>query len=165
MKPFEETYTAWVDGRLTALAAAAFEATLEPDALADKSSAGRLGNLLRQHGAPALTNPDFFNHQLRQQIEADAPRPVEKERRSSGSWLFARLAWAGAAALVIGAVLFQMLIPKPTSAPAPDRLTAQVVSARPGGPGISATAFHSTDGVEVIWLDGLDYIPASHIIQ
>lgn len=145
---------------------AAFEAALEPGAIADKQAAARLGDLLRTEGRPPpLANEDFFNHQLMRQIETEKPRATAVPRRAS-RWLLPRLAWAGALALLIAAALFQVMIPK-TSDTAPDsRIAAEVVTARPGGPGISATAFRSADNdADVIWLDGLDYIPASHTIR
>jgi len=72
MKPFEEKFAAWVDGRLTGAELAAFERELEahPDALAEKEAEfEELGNLLRAHvAAPALRNADFFNDQIMRQI-------------------------------------------------------------------------------------------------
>ena len=75
MKTFEEKWTAWLDGELRGKELAEFEASL-PDraaAEAEKLEAQKLGSLLKQHlPARAMGNEEFFNHQLRGRIEADA---------------------------------------------------------------------------------------------
>jgi anti-sigma factor RsiW len=165
MKPFEEQFTAWVDGKLTGAELAEFEKELEahPEALAEKDDALKLGQLLREHPtAPALGNPDFFNHQLMQRIAADAPRPVEQKR--SWFWSIPRLAWAGAFCLVVTAGLFLTTIP--TGAVKKSNYFAQVVENWPGNPNVSAsTVYSADDDVTVVWLDGLDYIPATYAIK
>src|ERR1051326_3520558 len=71
MKTFEEKWTAWVDGELSGRELSEFEASL-PDkaaAAAEKAGALKLGELLkRELSATALTNEEFFNHQLRENI-------------------------------------------------------------------------------------------------
>ena len=83
MKPFEEQFTAWVDGKLTEAELAEFEKHLaeHPEAAEEKEAALQIGQLLRAHPtAPRLSNPDFFNHQVMQRIAAEMPQPVEKKR-------------------------------------------------------------------------------------
>ena len=96
MKTFEERYTAWIDGELEGNALTAFEQELTRRAAAgeaaeDKSDATRLRALLQDHlQAPALTNPDFFSHQLRERIDAEAAavsRGREPNRRAEPSIL------------------------------------------------------------------------------
>ena len=74
MKTFEEKWTAWIDDELTGRELEEFEASL-PDkaaAEAEKQSAKQLGLLLReQAAATALTNADFFSHQLRERLERE----------------------------------------------------------------------------------------------
>lgn len=169
MKPFEEQFTAWVDGQLTGHELAEFEALLakeHPEALAEKEEALKLGNLLRTHVCvPRLSNPDFFNHQIMQQIEAERPRPMEKTKRSWFSSL-PRLAWAGAVCLAFAGFLSIELLPKAGTAGESSKYFAQVVEAWPADPSISATTVYSPeDNVTVLWLDGLDYIPATYAIK
>jgi anti-sigma factor RsiW len=169
MKPFEEQFTAWVDGKLTGAELAAFEKELaaHPEAAAEKDDALKLGKLLRTHSpAPRLGNPDFFNHQLMQRIAADAPpsRPAEKKR--SLFWSMPRLAWVGASCLAVAVVLFQTTIPRGPVPVKKSNYFAQVVENWPGNPNVSASTVYSPDNdVTVVWLDGLDYIPATYAIK
>ncbi len=163
MKPFEEQFTAWVDGKLTGAELAEFEKQLAepPEAPAEQDAALQLGRLLREHpAAPPLTNPDFFNHQLLQRMSADTPRPVEKKR--AFIWSIPGLAWAGAFCLLIALVLFQTTIPGGTRHVDKSNYFAQVVENWPANPNVSASTVYSPDdNVTVVWLDGLDYIPAT----
>src|ERR1700744_3356262 len=109
MKPFEEQFTAWVDGKLTGADLAAFEKELaaHPEAIAEKDDVLKLGKLLREHPtAPPLGNADFFNHQLMQRIAADTPAPRPAEKKRFQFWSLPRLAWVGTSCLAIAAVLF-----------------------------------------------------------
>src|SRR4051794_37562048 len=133
MKPFEEQFTAWVDGKLEGAELAEFEKKLasKPEAAADKEDAQRLGKLLRTHPtAPRLSNPDFFNHQIMQQIAAEAPRVAKK--RLGAVWALGHLAWAGAACLAVAFALYKTTIPKGSPHHDPDsKYFAQVVEAWP----------------------------------
>ncbi len=163
MKPFEEQFTAWVDGKLDGAELAEFEKQLasRPEAAAEKEDAQRLGEFLRRHStAPRLSNPDFFNHQLMQQIAAETPRPAV--RTHGAFWSLNRLAWAGAFSLAIAFGLYKTTIPTGAPHGSDSKYFAQVVEAWPSDPSISATTvYNPDDNVTVVWLDGLDYIPAS----
>lgn len=122
MKTFEERYTAWIDGKLEGPALTAFELELSRraaagEARADKADATRLRALLKAGlQAPAMTNTEFFSHQLSERIAvdraADRRRELPRgERRSLFSWTFGQLAGAGAAALFCAAALFYGLMP------------------------------------------------------
>jgi anti-sigma factor RsiW len=168
MKTFEERFTAWVDGRLAGAELDNFEKELatHPEAAADREATLKLRALLRENPtAPKLANAEFFNLQLQQRIAAELPRAREPERRTWSFWTLPRLAWAGALSLVIAGVLFQTLIPPSvTYDKAP--YFAQVVEAWPAEPGISATTVYSPeDNVTVLWLEGLDPIPAGYKLQ
>jgi len=167
MKPFEEQFTAWVDGKLTGAELAEFEKQLaeHPEAATEKEDALKLGKLLRAHPtAPALGNADFFNHQLMQRIAAETPKPVEK--KSTFFWSLPRLAWAGAFCLVITFVLFETIIPGGAKHIDKSNYFAQVVESWPGNPNVSAsTVYSADDNVTVVWLDGLDYIPATYALN
>ncbi len=190
MKTFEERYTAWIDGKLSGPELEAFERELEehPEAADDKSGVLKLGALLRSHGqAPVLANADFFNHQLLGRIAAEADRssePVaEPVRRPLLAWLFRPFAWATAACLIVaGYSAYRLLDPhhpvqkdeianyvqlSPTPIPSEPEApnSTQIVSAESTDPDISVTPIHSEkDNVTVLWVDGLDYIPASYHI-
>ena len=77
MKTFEERYTAWIDNKLGGPALTSFELELSRrasagEARADKDAAARLHQLLATHlKAPAMTNAEFFSHQLRERIDAE----------------------------------------------------------------------------------------------
>lgn len=170
MKTFEERFTAWVDRELTDQELAAFERELatHPEAAAEREAALKLGELLREHpSAPTLTNADFFNLQLQQRIAAETPR-VRDPAAPAAAWSFwrlPRLVWAGALSLLVAGALYTVLIPPAVSydkAP----YFAQVVEAWPADASISATTVYDPqDNVTVLWLDGLDPIPASYQLQ
>src|SRR5438067_706653 len=72
MKTFEEKWTAWVDDQLTGRELSEFLASL-PDraaAEAEKQNAKQVGSLLRDQ-AMALSNADFFSHQLRERLDRE----------------------------------------------------------------------------------------------
>jgi len=167
MKPFEEQFTAWVDGKLTESELAEFEKQLaeHPEAIAEKDEALRLGKFLRTHPTtPRLSNPDFFNHQLMQRIAAEAPRPAEKKRGLF--WSLPRLAWAGAFCLAVAFGLYKAAIPTGPAVGETSKYFAQVVESWPSDPSISATTvYNPEDNVTVVWLDGLDYIPATYALN
>ena len=167
MKPFEEQFTAWVDGKLTGADLAEFEKELaaHPDAASEKDAALKLGRLLREHPTvPRLAHPDFFNHQLMQRIAAETPRPMEKKR--SSIWSIPGLAWAGAFCLVIALVLFKTTVPEGARHVDKSNYFAQVVESWPSNPNVSAsTVYDADDHVTVVWLDGLDYIPATYALK
>jgi hypothetical protein len=119
MKTFEERYTEWIDGQLAGADLSAFEAELGRraavgEAKADRTQAVILRNLLRDHlRAPALSNAEFFSHQLRERIEAERARERRDEKAASGGrspgwfgWSLPRGAWLGATALFVAAALY-----------------------------------------------------------
>lgn len=168
MKTFEERFTAWIDGQLTGAELAAFEKELEqhPEALEERDGALKLRSLLREHPtAPRLTNPDFFNLQLQQRIAAEtrATETPVREKSRFGFWTLPRLAFAGAACLAVALALGQTLLPSKREA-YKSPYFAQVVEAWPADPNISAiTVYDPNEDVTVLWLDGLDYIPAANL--
>ncbi len=161
MNPFEERFTAWVDGELEESEKLSFEAELRTDCARDKQDAIRLGDLLRTCPAPpSFDGGDFFNHQLLERIRAlESPASALPRGKKGGlSWF----AWAGACSAVAAAVLFHFLIPigpQETGASSGGYM-AQLSGTRPSDPGVTVSAFHSKkDDVSVVWLDGLDYLP------
>jgi len=174
MKTFEERFTAWVDGRLTGAELAAFERELQshPEALAEKDSALALGNLLRANlTAPPLPNPDFFNLRILQQIQPP-PSPAPAPRRFF--WTLPRMAFSGLSLLLLATLLYFAAVPNTrrevrenqqyvsnTLNPSSGDLNAQS-----DDPHITATAFHSKqDNANVVWLDGLNYMPPDYKLK
>ena len=166
MKPFEEQFTAWVDDRLTGEELAEFEKQLaeHPESVAEKDQALQLRKLLQEHPtAPQLTNPDFFNHQLMERIAAETRRTEEKPRVSF--WSLPRLAFGGVFCLAVALALYKTAIATGTIDDGP-KYFAQVVEAWPADSSISATTVYSPESnVTVVWLDGLDYIPATYALK
>ncbi|MCE9612176.1 MAG: hypothetical protein K8R23_18415 [Chthoniobacter sp.] len=168
MKTFEERLTAWIDGQLTGPDLAAFEKELatHPEAAAERAEARKLGDLLRAQPVPKVGNEDFFNHQLMQRIAAETPRGVEPEKRRVSFWSLPRLVLAGAACLLVALGLFHTLIPAGLPPREKTDYYAEVVELWPGDPSISAcTVYDPADNVTVVWLEGLDYIPASYALK
>lgn len=186
MSPFEEKYTAWVDGILDPREAQALEAELGPQKAAakqDREEIYKLGNLLRTHlKAPALKNPDFFNHRISEQIKElhagerqsqpyrpkregsaeTSPVPPVSAPAPASRWPFWRLIWAGGSGLGMAALLTAALALPALHSPAKEEphYYAQILDTQPGDSTISAVAFHSKkENVTVLWLDGLPYVP------
>jgi len=173
MKTFEEKFTAWIDGKLTGPDLAAFERELDahPEALAEKQAALELGDLLRTYvTAPPLRNADFFNHQILQQIAPAAERtlpaiaPAERRRRF---WSLPRMAFSGAFLLLLAAVLYFTAVPNTRrEVRHNERYVENILNARSDDPAITATSFHSKENnVNVLWLDGLNYMPPDHKLK
>ena len=103
MKPFEEKFTAWLDGALAKEEAVTFEKE-NPSLYKERNDLLKLRSLLKQYlGRPELSHSDFLA-----QVEREASR-----RRVGRSWLgLPRLAWGGIASLAAGLALFVVLIPQ-----------------------------------------------------
>ncbi len=192
MKTFEERFTAWIDGQLDGDALVTFEQELleHEDAMSERAHAVKLGALLREHGnAPALKNESFFNHSLMERIYSELPTVAPdsgETARQKTWWGLPRILWAGAACLVAAMIILPIITPDTRdqraaerefeSSSAIDSLVSsefregevygvEVLEATSGDPTVSAVAVNSADNtITVVWLDGLDYIPASNRI-
>jgi len=159
MKPFEEQFTAWLDGQLSEAERAEFEAQF-PDAaaaFAEKEEAQKLGQLLRTHApAPRLSNPDFFNSQILRQIEAETPREaVAPAAKGWSIFGLPSMVWSGFGFIAAAVVLTLAIIPQSRQPLTGERYVAQVLKTHAGDRGLSATAFHSTENnLTVVWVDG-----------
>jgi hypothetical protein len=166
MNPFEEKFTAWVDGKLSGEELEAFEKELSahPEAGKDKGDALKIRALLRQHSTvPRLTNPDFFNYQLMERIAVETRRQAAPAERRAFFWPLRRLVLAGGFSLAFAFVLFLLLIPKTPDGDQKSHYFAQIVETWTEDPKITATAVYDSDqNVTVVWLDGLDYVPGSY---
>ena len=166
MKTFEEKWTAWLDDQLTGRELSDFEASL-PDkatAQAEKAEAKKLGELLkRELSAHALTNEEFFSHQLRERMAQENPE-------SSGTltarwWTIPRLLWAGAASLAVFLIFTFAVMHERNPAEESQYLT-QILNARVDpvvSPNASLSIFEvKQDRVTVLWTEGLQSLPADY---
>jgi hypothetical protein len=177
---FEERYTAWIDGRLTGEDLVAFERELDaqdrPGADADRLDAHQLRSLLQRVPAPPMPNPDLFHEQLLQRMKAEeqtAPTPVPAHERPA-MFTLTQLAWAAAICLLVAFSVYNfghretgpvasLGQPSPTVAMLS---VVQILDADPKSPNVFATPIHSDkENLTVLWLDGLDYLPASYQLK
>jgi anti-sigma factor RsiW len=166
MKTFEEKWTAWIDGELAGAELAEFEASL-PDKVAaesEKREAQKLGTFLKEHlECRAMGNEEFFQHQLRERITADAGG-TRRESADSGRgwWPIGRLVWVGATALALFSVCTFFVIREkaPTDQ---SQYLSQILNARVDpavSPNATISMFESReDKVTVLWVDGLQSLP------
>jgi hypothetical protein len=169
MKTFEERWTAWLDGQLNAGELSEFEASL-PDkaaAEAEKADARKLGALLkRELGVSALTNEEFFSHQLREKImrENDLPS-AQREVKASTWWTIPRLLWTGTASLAVF-LIFTIFVIRDKSPAEESRYLTQILNARVDpvvSPNASVSMFEvKQDRVTVLWTEGLQSLPADY---
>lgn len=165
---FEANFTAWLDGQLDPAKVPAFEEEMRNrgfDPAAERAEYQAATALFRDHSkAPALPNPDFFQHQLMHQIERDLRESEALPRRSW--WSFPRLVWAGALSLLMAGVLFKTSIPVGDHKLDGSPYFATVVDARTYDPAITVdTVYNPKDNVTVLWLDGLDYMASDIVTQ
>ena len=158
MKTFEERYTAWIDGQLTGSALTAFEQELARRAEAgdadaaemDKAAALQLRSLLKEHlQAPALTNTEFFSHQMRVRIDAEIEKAAARREAATRPafrfpafvWPFARFAGAGVLCLFVAGALYYGTVPQHQEAGRPS--FANATPAPPMSPAADAQAVAS----------------------
>jgi anti-sigma factor RsiW len=166
MKTFEEKWTAWLDGQLSDKELTEFEASL-PDLAAaqlEKRNAQKLGSFLKEQlGAQALSNEEFFSHQLHERIARDTQgRP----RSTSTWWTIPRLVWSGAAALALFILTTVVLMTQHQPGEQSEYLT-QILNSRvdPGAnPNATISIFESKSDnkVTVLWTEGLQTLPADY---
>lgn len=170
MKTFEENCAAWLEGRLTGDELTKFEASLPEISAAqlETQDAQNLSAFLREQlSAPAMTNEEFFHHQLSRQIESESRATtrvpaVEAPARETW-WSISRLLWTGATCLMIfGVSTFALLHDKPTSSQS--SYLTQVMNARIDpvvSPDATISVFEAKeDRVTVLWIDGLQSLPS-----
>ena len=168
MKTFEEKWTAWLDGELSGKELVEFEASL-PDkaaAEAEKHDTHKLGALLKEQlGAHALSNEDFFSHQLRERIGRENGPSREPSLEVSTSWTVRRLFLTGVASLALFVICAVVVIRDKNPGEQSQYLT-QILNARVD-PAVSPNATISMfetkeDKVTVLWVEGLQSLPADY---
>lgn len=118
-------------------------------------------SLLREHlTAPRLEHPDFVNNCVLEEIERQKKRP----RPAMVS--LHRLAWSGVGALLLAGTLTIIVLPQQPGRRSDAEFMSQVVTARAELPQLSVSEFRAPDkrGV-VIWIEGVDYIPAEDSVR
>jgi len=168
MKTFEQKWTAWLDGQLSGKELVNFEASL-PDkaaAEAEKRAAKKLGALLKEQlGAQALTNEEFFSHQLRERIGRETASQDRHGERSTW-WTVRRLAWSGAASLAAFVICAAVFVLRDRNPGEQSQYLTQILNARVD-PAVSPNATISMfetkeDKVTVLWVEGLQSLPADY---
>jgi len=168
MKTFEEKWTAWLDGQLSGPELSEFEAAL-PDkaaAEAEKAEARKLRALLkRELGVSALTNEEFFSHQLRETIRESSVPSAEREARGSTWWTIPRLLWTGTASLAIF-LIFTIFVMRDKNPAEESQYLTQILNARVDpvvSPNGTVSMFEvKQDRVTVLWTEGLQSLPADY---
>jgi hypothetical protein len=168
MKTFEEKWTAWLDGQLSGPELSEFEAAL-PDkaaAEAEKAEARKLGALLkRELGVSALTNEEFFSHQLRETIRESSVPSAEREARGSTWWTIPRLLWTGTASLAVF-LIFTIFVMRDKNPAEESQYLTQILNARVDpvvSPNATVSMFEvKQDRVTVLWTEGLQSLPADY---
>ncbi|MGI9115171.1 MAG: hypothetical protein ACR2FX_09085 [Chthoniobacterales bacterium] len=166
MKTFEEKWTAWIDDQLTGRELDDFLASL-PDrgaAEAEKQSAKQLGSLLREE-AVALSNADFFSHQLRQRLDRDEEHELEHEPSNSGWWTIRRLFWGAATSFAVF-IICALFVFQHKTPPSQSQYLSEILSYRVDpnvSPNASVAMFEKKDEhVTVLWVDGLQSLPKEY---
>jgi anti-sigma factor RsiW len=171
LSSFEEKLMAYVDGRLPAEEASAFERE-HPEAVVERDSANLLNKALKRGSiAPSLRNPDFLNRQILREIASTLPKEarvaeVAPERQPSFFNLW-RLVLAGAFCLLLALGVYQGFV-RPGS-PGPSTIAktsvnpaagfppylAQVLSMKTGDEKLTSRVV-TEEGLTVVMIDGLD---------
>jgi hypothetical protein len=172
MKTFEEKWTAWIDDQLTGRELSDFLASL-PDraaAEAEKQNAKQVGSLLREQ-AMALSNADFFSHQLRERLDREnVPVRSAVDAVQTGWWTIRRLLWGGITSLAVFAICTVVVFRERTP-PSQSEYLTQILGAQVD-PTVSPNATISMfempnsmkkdDHVTVLWVDGLQSLPPEY---
>jgi hypothetical protein len=169
MKTFEEKWTAWLDGQLSGRELVEFESSL-PDlaaAEAEKRDAHKLGAFLKKElGAQALTNEEFFSHQLRERIGRETEGRANGRGPTSTWWTVPRLVWCGATACALFLVTTFVLMNQQNPGEQSDYLT-QILNSKVDpavNPNATVSIFESKNHnkVTVLWTEGLQSLPADY---
>jgi anti-sigma factor RsiW len=168
MKTFEEKWTAWLDGQLSGRELAEFEASLpnRGAAEAEKADARKLGAFLKRELAiSALTNEEFFSHQLRQRIRQSSVPSAKREAKASTWWTIPRLLWTGTASLAVF-LIFTIFVIRDKNPAEESQYLTQILNARVDpvvSPNATVSMFEvKQDRVTVLWTEGLQSLPADY---
>jgi len=134
---------------------------------AEKHEARKLGAFLKEQlGAQALSNEDFFSHQLRERIARETEdRSSGREARSTW-WTIPRLVWSGATALALF-VIFGIAILREHQPGERSEYLTQILNSKvdpAANPNATIAIFESKNDnkVTVLWTEGLQSLPADY---
>ena len=171
MKTFDENLNAWLEGRLNEKERADFEAALPEISAADveRQEEPKLSALLREQiGSRVMSNEEFFQHQLLEEIVRDqrAASPVRPEPVTRETWWsISRLLWTGATSLAIFAVC-TFFVMRDADVGGQSAYLTQIINARVDptvSPDATISMFESKeDKVTVLWVDGLQSLPSEY---
>jgi hypothetical protein len=168
MKTFEEKWTAWLDGQLSGRELAEFEASLPDKAAAEAEKAGvrKLGALLkRELSVSALTNKEFFSHQLRERIRENGVPSADREAKASTWWTIPHLLWTGTVSLAVF-LIFTIFVIRDKNPAEESQYLTQILNARVDpvvSPNATVSMFEvKQDRVTVLWTEGLQSLPADY---
>lgn len=156
-KRFEKKHTAWMDGQLPAGERELIESRLGGRAAAEKERMrwNRIRETLKTlPETRPLPHADMLNTRIRQRISQ--PNPLTSRPRS--------LAWRGAMLVAISALIGSTVISRLSF----DRHPAmtEVLESQVRKDHLAAAQYRSPKGkAAVIWLTGVDYIPANEVVR
>ncbi len=155
----EEKWTAYLDGKLSAKEAAAFEGE-HAGAAAERAANMRLMETLRRNSpAPKLRNAEFFNECI---LRAISPREAAATEAPRALWPLWRLVLGTACCLALVAVIYGVFVRGGDSQA--EKYFAQVLSAKAGDEMLDATVLDA-DGIAIVWIDGLEQLPADYVLE
>ena len=169
MKMYEEKWTAWLDGQLSGRELIEFESSL-PDlaaAEAEKRDAQKLGAFLKKElGAQALSNEEFFSHQLRERIARETDDRSTSRGTRSTWWTIPRLVWSGATALALF-LIFSVAIMRQHQPGQQSEYLTQILNSKvdpAANPNATISIFEikNDNKVTVPWTEGLQTLPADY---
>jgi hypothetical protein len=119
--------------------------------------------LKEQLAAQALSNEEFFSHQLQERIARDTR---DRHRSTSTWWTIPRLVWSGATALALFVIITVVLMSQHPAGEQSEYLT-QILNSRvdpAANPNASIYIFESKNSnkVTVLWTEGLQTLPADY---
>jgi len=169
MKTFEEKWTAWLDSQLSGRELIEFESSLPDLAVseAEKRDAQKLGAFLKKElGAQALSNEEFFSHQLRERIARETDDRSTSRGTRSTWWTIPRLVWSGATALALFLIFSVAIMRQHQPGEQSDYLT-QILNSKvdpAANPNATISIFESKNDnrVTVLWTEGLQTLPADY---
>ncbi len=168
MKNFEQQYNEWVDEVITPEEQVRLEKECDPRWQQAAAADRRLGSLMRKSlQSPALHNADFLNHSILETIRRETAPKAERAtpRRFLGFLPRPVLAAAGLAFVCAVGLFVSMREPTMNTVDlAAGMSNRPVIEVSNTAPGIHATAF-AEESYAVLWVEGMDFIPAGHTIQ
>lgn len=127
----------------------------------------RTRQLLREHlVVPPPDHPDFINSQVLAMIRHEEATAGGTSTSAPPLWSLGRLLWPSLATLAAAIALSFFLLPRDFAGRGTDDFISQVIAVQTANPQTSVTSFRVPDDAGVVlWIEGVDYIPATHQVQ